>query len=295
MIAKNPSIKLLYASNRSSVLPCIEFFENAGVPPHQLKAILMKRPQVLLSRVDTLRDKLGFLCDTLSMPQADVLHFLAKDPVMLLLSKENVAASVATVRELLELGDLGGEEAARALRSALQQAPALLNLRPATLAEKRDFFRGEMGLSAAELRLVARRNATLLLLSVGGLRAKAALFRERLGLSREEFARGLLLNTGSILKLDFDRNLVPKIEFFAERFGLSEKQVLARMAANPRVFTNSLERRIRPRVEALAAAGVLPDLTAVGTLTRASEEDFEKWVAAAVQRKKQQEEGGEKI
>jgi mTERF domain-containing protein, mitochondrial len=137
------------------------------------------------------------------------------------------------------------------LRAAVVRSPRLLaasvtdTLCPALL-----FLRRRVSLRREPLPIAA---ALLLAFSVERtLLPKLIFLRDATGLP-ESAVCALLRRAPAILSYGIETNLTPKLRFLAERMGRNPATELAEF---PHYFAFSLERRIRPRYEALSERGI---------------------------------------
>ncbi|KAL7528731.1 hypothetical protein ACHAWF_008338 [Thalassiosira exigua] len=85
-----------------------------------------------------------------------------------------------------------------------------------------------------------------------------------------------------ILGCSVDTNLEPKLNFFIEVLG-SELEALALVQRNPSMFSRSLEKRLKPRLEQARDAGIVID---PGCLRRIAMMTNENWSKSLVYQSK---------
>ncbi|KAL6634094.1 hypothetical protein ACP70R_026765 [Stipagrostis hirtigluma subsp. patula] len=137
------------------------------------------------------------------------------------------------------------------LRAAVVRSPRLLAASvPDTLIPALRFLRRRVSLRREPLPLAA---ALLLAFSVERtLLPKLLFLRDATGLP-DPAVCALLRRAPAILSYGIESNLTPKLQFLTERMG---RDAAAELAEFPHYFAFSLDRRIRPRHEALRERGI---------------------------------------
>ena len=110
----------------------------------------------------------------------------------------------------------------------------------------------------------------------GNLETKLVFLRNSFRLNDEQLKR-VVVGMPTLLGLNIDRNLQPKVDCLRASFGKNnEKSLREAVLSLPTLLGYSLEKRIRPRIEAIVRAGVDPVSISVGIPM--SRDKFEKWL-----------------
>ena len=105
------------------------------------------------------------------------------------------------------------------------------------------------------------------------LEPKLIWLQQRLKMDNEALSK-MIQTQASLFCYNVDTNLEPTLNFFIEALG-SESEAIALVKRYPRMFTSSLEKRLKPRLEQARDAGIAID---AACLTRMGQYTDEKWM-----------------
>ena len=138
------------------------------------------------------------------------------------------------------------------------------NLRP-TVA----FVREQTGVTFAAMSKMVQQHPQLLGLSIeANLQPKLRYLTEGLGIAPERLAP-VVAALPTLLSLSVENNLEPKVRFLVDEAGYAREDI----ARSPNLLAYSLERRMRPRHEAVSRMGIK---MALGSLLSYSEGEFQR-------------------
>jgi hypothetical protein len=231
----------------------------------ELKRIILTRPLLLgRNEYSHLLRTARFFTDTLGMSHFEMRKTLLTNPTLLtqgqVSSLEPRVAFLQTCLKL-EISDV---------RRMILAAPRLMTLSvESNLQPKILWMSAYFGLDAAGLRkLIAERRPSLLLYNCQRLVRKIAQLQEVLDCS-EDWAKAAALAQPSLLTMDVENNIRPKVRFLQEEFGASLEDI----RRSPVILLYSLSNRLAPRVALLKTWGIKPNFychcTAVALYTEA--------------------------
>eukprot|EP00899_Mesostigma_viride_P003771 jgi/Mesvir1/13395/Mv16484-RA.1 len=152
------------------------------------------------------------------------------------------------------------------------QYPMILATSPASQRQKLEELRKLLG--ANEALLMARKEASLLNASIASLEGVLSYLEKATESSRVEVIASVA-RFPTVLRLSVPNNLTPKIDYLKEELQATPEDIKKDMS----LLARSLGSRLRPRTEAMRAAGLAPRLTGNKVpLTRWSDEKFQEWL-----------------
>ena len=142
-------------------------------------------------------------------------------------------------------------------------------------------LRAKLGLSDADLRKLVLRVPTVLTLNMDkNVNPKLDWLQERLDLSRDELKK-ICLTLPATLAYSVDKNLEPKLSYFEHELGMSPREIRSKIISMPARLGYSIEKRYRPRLAAIrATAGADP--AAVIDRIRAADAEFCKRTGVSI-------------
>ncbi|CAI7769701.1 unnamed protein product [Closterium sp. NIES-54] len=227
---------------------------------------LLRSANLLGIKEEKLRAALAFLEREVAWSSADLRMIVNAQPTILGLDPENLKEKVLCVTRLLDgpgyaAGGLAGAGGRAGVGNAReQQAPLPASSAAPAVASSPAETAAAGAAGAARSRHMrssicgpAARDAfhvypSLLATSVSTLEDTFSHFQARFP---PDAVRSLLSTYPYLLSRKWERNLGPKLDYLVEETGLDASEVLH----YPLYFTHSLERRIKPRIEAFQAAG----------------------------------------
>ncbi|KAJ1493710.1 mTERF-domain-containing protein [Baffinella frigidus] len=241
------------------------FLVSLGLTEDKVGKVVASNPQMLgLSVEGNLNPTVDFLVVEGGVPRRSVGQLVAQFPNVVSYSvKHKLRPMLAFLRD--ELG-----VPAEGLGALLQKYPQILslsidnNLRPTVL-----FLREAVGVDFEGMARMVQQHPQMLGLSIeANLQPKMRYLTERLGIAP---ARLLPIITAlpTLLSLSIEKNLEPKVRFLVDEAGYSKDDI----AKSPNLLAYSLEKRMRPRHEALSRMGVR---MALGSMLSYSEEAFQR-------------------
>ena len=211
--------------------------------------LLIKGSDLLDYDVDkSIVPKLDWLQASFGLTTTELKRMVQSSPFLLKLSLE--ATIQPRVLQLQEIFGLNSQE----LRQVLVRCPILLTLSmEANIIPTRDCLVRLIGLSDAEMRRVVVSFPQIITLNaeqnaaptLRGVRALLDITDDD-----NEPLRMLVVSYPQILALRLDDNMVPKVDFLAEALGLSTAQLRDCVLRSPTILGTSLERSLRPNVQA---------------------------------------------
>ena len=161
-----------------------------------------------------------------------------------------------------------------ALGKLMCKSPRLLG-RNVTLSvePKVNWLQQRLGWNNATLSKIVKRNPSILACnSTTGLAPTLDWLQPRLDLDDATLSF-MIQNSPSLMNCNVDSNLEPTLNFYIDALE-SEEDALALVIRNPRLFSFSLDKRLRPRLEQARDAGIGID---VGCLKRLAEYTDGQW------------------
>ena len=142
-------------------------------------------------------------------------------------------------------------------------------------------LRAKLGLSDHEMRKLVLRVPTVLTLNMDkNVNPKLDWLQERLDLSRDELKK-ICLTLPATLAYSVDKNLEPKLSYFERELGMSPQEIRSKIISMPARLGYSIEKRYRPRLAAIrATAGADP--AAVIDRIRAADAEFCKRTGVSI-------------
>lgn len=281
LLLKEP--KLMASSAQEGLLSRYRFLRNElEIPRDDIRTIVQKNPRILLMSVDkNLQPKLiFFMIMTLMLTPNDVRKILLKFPGILNYNLDNHILPIT--RYFLSL-DVSTVE----IGNMLLKFPRLVTNSLVKIKHVVGYLRFELGLEADGVRRILYQAPQILSLATANLESKVDFLMQvvapgaiRGDEDSTKILRKLIVGMPSLLYLNIEKNLEPKVEYLRSRLGSEELcQALDRL---PNLLAYSLENRIKPRLEMILDAGVDGGSLTVGMPK--SEKDFLAWLAARVRK-----------
>jgi hypothetical protein len=160
----------------------------------------------------------------------------------------------------------------------ITKAPSILTLSiPDNLEPKLNWLQQHLHMNDAQVSKIVRRTPTIFNFSIPNkLEPTLKWLQQRLSLDGDELAK-LVEAEPTLLGSSIPTNLEPTLDFYQECIGIEgTKELLAR---NPRLFTASLDSRLKPRLEQLKGAELEVD---AGSLQRMAKNTEAEWQASLV-------------
>ena len=188
----------------------------------------------------------------------------------------------AVMNVLRESGPLKSEELFDAVKAEAKMLPQVAN---SVRRDKAEVvcaeLRAKLGLSDHEMRKLVLRVPTVLTLNMDkNVNPKLDWLQERLDLSRDELKK-ICLTLPATLAYSVDKNLEPKLSYFERELGMSPQEIRSKIISMPARLGYSIEKRYRPRLAAIrATAGADP--AAVIDRIRAADAEFCKRTGVSI-------------
>lgn len=256
--------RLIRCSLHGGLIPHLRFFlGSVKLTQSDLRLVIQKNPKLLLYNIErNLHPKLTGL----NMTTTQTHKILKTFPQFYDYSMSRTIVPV--IHYLVD--DLGftPEE----VQKIVVRCPRIVSYTLLSLKNKVGFFRYEIGLSSTTVKSILLRSPGLVGTSTDKLRTKIEYFTDRLHLDEEE-TRKVVGSMPSLLTLNLERNVDPKIEYLS-KYRINLRAAVLKL---PALLAYSLERRIIPRVEALQANCVSVDKYLANAL-QMTDEAFSKWL-----------------
>lgn len=270
--------KLLTAAVDTGLLPRMTFLRNEiQFSLEELRELYEKNPKLLLYSLDgNLREKIVFFFILqLQMEPKHVRKILLSYPQVMDYNLDNHMKPIAEYF----MSDL--DFSAVELRSIILKFPRLFTHSLVKIKHVVGFLRYELALDGQQVKRVVFQAPQILGLDTEGTLAEKVNFL-RHGLELTEAELGTVLSKmPTLLCLGVSTNLMPKLEYLDEALAIagSAHAVKDAVLKQPTLLGYSLDKRIRPRMEQLIAAGVNPTKITVGISM--PEESFQEWLSSS--------------
>ena len=218
----------------------------------ELTKMIVRQPEVLQRNMsaENIKQRLTLLKELLSLPEGDVEGVrkrIISSPEMLFWPKESMKESQQWIQERFGLGDA---KIAQMCRNRSQ----LLYANTTTLGDKAASIQTALSLSDDELSdLVSKSPAILCCYSIEeNIKPKLRYLRTRFQLD-DDALKNLVLNAPALFGLSRD-NIEEKLQFYSALVGEREAKRLVIKSSN--LLRQSLEKRLKPRLEEVEKSGV---------------------------------------
>jgi hypothetical protein len=291
--------KLLTAGVDTGLLPRLKFLVlEMEFGMDDVKVLCQKYPTILLKSLDdNLRPKLiFFFILTLSMTLKEVKKMVLNYPQLL---DYNLEDHVRPITEYLLSLEFSSHEIAR----MLLKFPRLVTHSLVKIKHVVGYLRFQLGLEATHVRRILYQAPQVVGLTTENLQAKVDFLEsvssswsksssssasgsdddEDISSSATSSLRQVIVGMPTLLLLSVDTNLSPKVLYLRERLGVEE--VFHSLHRLPTLLGYSLEKRIRPRLEAILEAGVDGSSLTVGIPM--SQDKFEAWLQGRTRKAEQ--------
>jgi mTERF domain-containing protein, mitochondrial len=288
--------KLLTAGVDTGLLPRLKFLVlEMEFGMEDVKVLCQKYPSILLKSLDdNLRPKLiFFFILTLSMTLKEVKKMVMNYPSLL---DYNLEDHVRPITEYLLSLEFSPHEIAR----MLLKFPRLVTHSLVKIKHVVGYLRFQLGLEATHVRRILYQAPQVVGLTTANLQAKVDFLESvssswsqsssrNSGSDDEDISssatslRKVIVGMPTLLLLSVDTNLSPKVHYLRERLGAEE--LFHSVHRLPTLLGYSLEKRIRPRLEAILAAGVDGSSITIGIPM--SQDKFEAWLQGRTRKAEQ--------
>ncbi|GAX16525.1 mTERF domain-containing protein, mitochondrial [Fistulifera solaris] len=264
--------KLVYAGVQSGLIPRMKFFLNElGLRKDQLRGIIKKNPRLLLYSVDmNLIPKLVFhLILTLNMEPSKVRKIILSYPNYL---DYNLDDHILPITRYF-IQDL--EYSSNEFSVILYKFPRVMTNSLRRIKSVVGYLRYQVGLSGAQVKRLLYQSPQIVSLRNEHLHQQIESLQLLFDLSDEEATR-VMVAMPTLLVLSVSQNLEPKRTYLLEAFGDNRAAVKAAVLRLPTLLGYSLEKRIRPRVEAILDRKLDPSIITVGIPM--TQDNFDVWL-----------------
>jgi mTERF domain-containing protein len=264
--------KLVYAGVQSGLIPRMKFYLNElGLRKDQLRGIIKKNPRLLLYSVDmNLVPKLVFhLILTLNMEPSKVRKIILSYPNYV---DYNLDDHILPITRYF-IQDL--EYSSNEFSVILYKFPRVMTNSLRRIKSVVGYLRYQVGLSGVQVKRLLYQSPQIVSLRNEHLHQQIESLRLLFDLSDEEVTR-VMVAMPTLLVLSVSRNLEPKRTFLFETFGDDRAAVKAAVLRLPTLLGYSLEKRIRPRIEAILKRNLDPAIITVGIPM--TQDNFDLWL-----------------
>jgi mTERF domain-containing protein len=264
--------KLVYAGVQSGLIPRMKFFLNElRLRKDQLRGIIKKNPRLLLYSVDmNLIPKLVFhLILTLNMEPSKVRKIIISYPNYL---DYNLDEHILPITRYF-IQDL--EYSSNEFSVILYKFPRVMTNSLRRIKSVVGYLRYQVGLSGTQVKRLLYQSPQIVSLRNEHLHQQIESLQLLFDLSDEEVTR-VMVAMPTLLVLSVSKNLEPKRTYLFEAFGDDRAAVKAAVLRLPTLLGYSLEKRIRPRVEAILERKLDPSIITVGIPM--TQDNFDVWL-----------------
>ena len=264
--------KLLRAGVTTGLWPRVRFLvREIEIPIADLRVLVQKHPRILCYSLDgNLVPKLVYyLIMTLQMETSQVRKLLLAYPDFL---KYNLNRHIQPITNHF-LHDL--EYSPTEFRNMLLKYPRLISNSLQKIKHVAGYLRYEVGFTASLVKRVLYQSPQVIGLNTEtNLKKKVEFLKQAFALNEDEL-RTVVTAIPSLLVLNCERNLQPKVDYLVTILKTQEnlKQTVLRF---PTLLGYSLDKRLRPRMQALLEAGEDPSNIVVGIPMR--QDKFDTWL-----------------
>lgn len=215
-----------------------------GVNPRKIGSIFTQMPQIMGMRVgNNLKRKVDFL-QGFGIPRPAIAKMIENRPVILGLSLEDQMRPA--VDSLVEIG-VGMDAVGR----VIMLFPDILGLDvKAKLGEKLPWLTSKIGIKQEDVGEILMKLPQVLVINVAMGSARVEYLKQA-GLSHEDIA-SMVTKSPQLLAASIEQSLKPNLEYLVEKM----KRSLEEVVEFPAFLLYSLEARISPRYEEIAAKGL---------------------------------------
>ncbi|CAJ1934222.1 unnamed protein product [Cylindrotheca closterium] len=269
--------RVIASSVETGLIPRLQFLrQEIRIPNSDIRKIVKKNPRVLTMSVEhNLQPKLIFyFIMTLYMQPDEVRKLLLSYPQILNYNLENHIQPIT--RQFLSF-DFSAYEFSR----MLLRFPRLMTCSLTKIKRVVSYLRFALGLEASDVRRVLHQAPQVVSLTIENLQQKVDYLLEVAEPgsvaghpSSTRVLRKLIVGMPSLLHLNIETNLKPKVEFLQTQLGPEElSKAIDRL---PTLLGYSLDNRIKPRLMQILEAGVDGGSITVGIPMK--EDKFEGWL-----------------
>ena len=234
-----------------------------------LRKIILACPRVLdYSIKDNVEPKLDWLQQRLDLDDTAVGKMIQRNPALLSYSVEdNIEPKLEWLQQRLDLDEAK-------VSKMIQRLPAFFcysvedNLEP-----KLEWSRQRLGLKDAAAAEILRRCHSIFSQSVENMEPKLEWLQQRLDLDDAALSN-MIQQFPTFFNCNVDTNLKPTLDFYIDALG--EKQALALVVDRPSLFSYSLEKRLKPRLEDAREAGIVIDSACLKRIAKCTNEEWSK-------------------
>lgn len=262
--------KLLTASVTTGLLPRVQFMlREMQMPLADFRTLIKKNPLILLYSLEhNLRPKLiYFFIMTLHMEPRTVSKLLLKYPPIVDYNLNNHILPISRYL-VVEL-----EFAPIEVRQILVKFPRLITWSLFKIKHVVGYLRYELGMDAAQVKRLLYQAPQVIGLSEANLKNKVHYLRETFAFKEEEL-RKVVAGMPTLILCSTATNLHPKIEFL--RGVLGDRELRGAILLQPSLLGYSLDKRIRPRMQAILDIGAHPRAITVGISMK--DDAFRLWL-----------------
>ena len=238
----------------------------------ELPKTVKKFPNLLgLSVEDSVEPKLNWLQQRLNVTDIQLGKIVTKDPTILARSIENsLEPKIKWIQKKLNLDKTQVGKLVVKLPSALH-----LSI-DANLEPKLEWLQIRLDLNNAQVSKIARTRPSIFGYSVSALEPTLMWLQEKLSLEDTGLAK-LIVALPTLLGYRIETNLEPTLNFFVECVGEDEAKRL--VTKDPRLFSASVEGRLKPRLEQAREAGLTVDSACIKRIVKYTEDEWQTSLA----------------
>ena len=248
IVERDPVVLTL--SINDNIEPTIDNIQSSlELSDTELTKIFAKSPDLLNKSGENIKQRLSLLREILDLPEGDVegiQKYVKLAPQILFWPEESMKKSQEWIQQRFDLGDTR-------IAQMCRNRPQLLFSNTTTLDDKADSIQADISLSDDELSdLVSKSPAILCYSPEEKIKPKLRYLRKRFELD-DDALKNLVLKAPSLFGYS-ETNIEEKLQFYSKLVGEREAKRLVIKSNN--LLKQSLEKRLKPRLEEVKNSGV---------------------------------------
>jgi len=268
--------RLMRASVKTGLEPRLTFFrKDLEISDTKIRRILRSNPRILICSLDgNLIPKLIFyLILTLHMSPSDVERLLLRFPQFVNYGLDTHISPVS--QYFLQGLDYSTTE----LKAIMLKFPRLISFSLPRIKRRAGYLRFQVGLNAMEVKRVLYQAPQVVSLREENIEQKLIYLRSICSDSKT-----LIVGMPTLLLLSIEDNLRPKHEFLLHAFNNTDDDLDDALCRLPTLLGYSLEKRVKPRMQAILSGGLPPSSITIGIPM--SEDNFWGWVDRRIEKQR---------
>ena len=275
--------KLLRAGVKTGLVPRLRFLtKELDLPLDRIRKVVESNPLILLYSVENnLIPKLVFfLILTLGMDPPQVQRLLVSFPAFVNYNLDNHILPIAE----FFFEDL--EFRPTELRRILLKFPRLVTYSLSRIKRTVGYFRYQMSMTAPQVKRVLFQAPQVIGLKESHIQDKVDFLRDSFALTEDQ-VKQVIAGMPTLLVLSITNTLQPKREYLISAFDGNVEAIGAAVLKLPALLGYSLDKRMRPRLEAIRRAGL--DSSRITVAIPMKQKSFEGWLQRRAEKERMEE------